>query len=312
MNNSESDFLQMTAFLVSLFEEHTAAWTSKSPIEDVYQNLKVMYDKVPALLSLQDLSVAGFTEQKNNARNLLLKDLNKFCNGIAYHGAEHNQPEIAKRFSISPTEIEKKGDKELWGFAEGVLAAVAGMSTSSKDAVGLTAAAITTFTAHYTAFKSLVGNPNHKIQEAERGTIQLRVLIKDMRELLEAKLDRAVKMIEAEEPDFAIEYWGVREIVDTGSTTRALTATITATGSNAPIAGASATINPGNISKLSGASGIFYLQSLPPGSYTMLVSRSGYDSKTVNFTIVANEHTQLTVQLVSNGATENPPPGGGA
>jgi hypothetical protein len=52
------------------------------------------------------------------------------------------------------------------------------------------------------------------------------------------------------------------------------------------------------VQKITGAEGMFYVQTLPPGNYTMSLSKPGYEPQTpLNFVVADGEMTTVNAVL---------------
>lgn len=70
---------------------------------------------------------------------------------------------------------------------------------------------------------------------------------------------------------------------------------------NAPIAGATVTINTKGVTKTTGSDGRYEFTDIEPGTYTIQVSANGYQTTTKQATVYAGENTNLDFQLAPAG-----------
>src|SRR5205085_1324718 len=126
---------------------------------------------------------------------------------------------------------------------------------------------------------------------------ELVATINAIMELLHDHLDPAIAILRHTAPDFAFEYKAARMIIDPAFRTRALTVHVKDIANAHAIAGVSATIMPGKISKETGPGGSFYVNRLAEGQYTMIVSHETYGEKTVSFSIGGNRGEVLRVGM---------------
>ena len=149
------------------------------------------------------------------------------------------------------------------------------------------------------AFRDATGQPRQKKLVAKDGTTALEKKIAELDAYLE-QMDTAADVLQFSEPSFYGQYKGAREIIDPSYSTRQLTVKITTASTGAQVEGVEAIINPGNIKKLSGAAGMFYINNMPAGSYTMLLTSKSHQAKTEQFNIAANQSTIVDVEMVPN------------
>jgi hypothetical protein len=311
MTGQQNANMQMFDATVATCNAHDAAWSGNTYFSDAYNDFLTKHALLPAALARQSTTSTGTTEQKENMRIALMQDLMPIADILVLYGKVTKQDQFASDAKTNPTKLRRYTEKALVGYATKLLDVANSITPATIAPYGLTPAMLTNAQAKLVTFTGAMGKPRHQIAEAVRGTNELEELIEDMMEIMTERMDPAAAVLQYTEPAFYAEYKTAREIIDPSFNTRALTVNIT-TSTGQAIPGATVSINPGNISRQSGATGAFFLNTLTEGPYTMSIAKSGYDNKTVNFSIVGNDPLTLNVQMVSNGATENPPPGGGA
>ena len=75
------------------------------------------------------------------------------------------------------------------------------------------------------------------------------------------------------------------------------------TNANAPIAGATVTINSKGLTKTTGGDGRFEFSNLEPGTYSIAISANNYQPTTKQVTVYAGQKANCDVQLEKAGAS---------
>lgn len=301
MDAQQNAKVQMGSAVVAVCEGHVDDWGTNEPFAEPYDRFRTKTDNIITALARQSTLSLGTTMDKQDAREELEAPVVRVADALVLHGKRNNKKGMAEDCRTSAAKLSAMREKDLVAFTKKLLIHADSVADADLLALGITPAMITAIGTKMEAFTTLSGAPRHMIAEAVSGTQDLDVLIEEMMEILEEEMDPAMEVLKYTHPALASEYKTAREIIDPGYNTRALTVNISANGSGESIAGVEARIMPGNIEKLTGPGGSFYINNLAAGTYTMILTSNSFATKTEEFSIANNQSTVVEVTMVPKG-----------
>ena len=297
MDARQSVKINMYRAVEGTCDAHQSAWQSLPFFAAAKSQLSTNITNITAAIALQGTGTEGATAQKEIYRNALEQDLLRLAAAVRLASLQANNSKGAKEATLTPSGVDDLSDNALLGLATRILGASGTLGGAALLPFGIDATFLTAFGPRIDAFRLSIDDPRHAQSEQVRGTTELARLIAATDALLEERLDPATELIKSGQPGFYTEYWASREIEDEATDTRALEVSVTDQKTGAPLANVSAMIKPGDIGKMTGPAGRFYVQSLVPGGYSIRLTRGGYQNADVEVTILAGERTRMAVSM---------------
>ncbi len=263
------------------------------------ERLYELADALTEAIVKQDTDSTGVTTDKADARELLARKLLLLSNAAGAIAQASGNDTLKEQVRVTATQLRDMSDDALSGRAQRILDAVRPLK-ATLPAYGVGTRELEETAALLTAWRSRQGSVREAIAEGSKGTAAIARLLPQLQDHLTETVDRLVAIAGAGDPGFADGYATARALIDPATATRALAVQVRELlhGQAVPVAGATATIRPGNLTKTTGDGGGFYVQSLPPGSYTVVLSKPGYrEPDPVPFAVAAGETTALDLTL---------------
>jgi hypothetical protein len=299
MTKEQNSFLQMFAAVKATTDAHTTAWTGFTSYATPYAAFVGLLPQADAALALQEKSSTGATDGKSDLRIALSAKLMQLTSTLVLYAQNVNNTILREDAQMTKSDMDKLSEKALVGHSIKLQSLVTPPIATAIAPMGITAAVLTSINTDTLAFNNLIGSPRHIIAESARGTEDLdRIITNAKRQLV--LMDLAMDVLKYTQPAFYSEYETSRTLIDPSYNTRALEVTVKDTLNGEPLQGAAAIINPGNQTKTSGSQGMFYLNSLAPGSYEITVSKAGYKTETQNVVVDAEGGIQITIEMKLN------------
>ncbi|MBC8047467.1 MAG: PEGA domain-containing protein [Fimbriimonadaceae bacterium] len=145
----------------------------------------------------------------------------------------------------------------------------------------------------------LVPGPRTALTETAEVTAAIQLILNDTDKLLLTRVDNLVQTYKSTSAAFVNQYKNARKIVDPPATKRAFSVNVKDNVTAEAIANVTLTIQPGAIIKITSQKENAVLNNLAAGAYTLTIEKPGYITQTINFNIIANETTKLSILLVS-------------
>jgi hypothetical protein len=299
MNSNQNAFLQMCAAVKATADAHVNAWTSFAPFSSAYTPYLTLLAQTDDAIALQEKSSTGTTEGKALIRKNLTDKLMQLGDSLALYAQVINDAQLLSDAPMVRSTMEGLKEKELLGHAHKLQALVAPTAIATAvTAYPNNTTLIADTGVQVAKFTSAIGTPRHIAVESMRGTEELERIITQLRAKLE-QMDVAARVLQYSQLAFYSEYINSRAIIDANTTTRALTVTVKDNNNGELLENATAVFNPSNEIKSTGPQGMFYVQSMAAGNYTMTVSKPGYTEQSVPFTMDTFGGIQLVVNLES-------------
>lgn len=296
MNLKQSAQITMGGTAITVIDINAAAWMGYSPFADGVEKLKGVYDTISGCIAMQRTKTNGTTLAKGTLRRNSEAQILHVADVVALHYRLTGKLQEVYDVACTKSSLRGYSDAGYIGHATKVMS-VAGMITPSiLTALGLSPTQLTDAGDTLELFVKAIGSPRQVKGISKLGTANLANAVDEMMRIFTEELDPAARALRYSKPDFYFEYKSARELIDPPHRTRQLTVTVSAMGGER-LEKVNALLMPGDIAKLTGAKGIFYVQDLEGGVYSMKLSCPGYADKTIDFAIIANEHTKLDIEM---------------
>lgn len=309
MNARQNSRYNMAAALISTCDAHEEDWADFDPFADAYADFKAAFPALTAAIGLQQGGTEGGTTSKKTRRTAVSTDMRILVPALQLHGRLNGDTRMVAESATTERMHLNASAPAYHSHAMRVLEMAQAVNLQPTDdklaAYGAPKTFLTALGLKIADFGKAIGEPRHQKSESKRGTKDLDTAFDVLDEILEERMDPAAAVLGATTaPAFYDEYVSSRELVDPGYNVRELTVNIYDVQTNEPLTGVACTILPGPIQKLTGAGGSFYIDDLDGGVSRLEMSKPGYITKTVDFTIVDGQATVVEEKLV--------PVGGGA
>lgn len=307
MNAQQQAFVQMCSAVVATCNAHTDVVSAFAPLQNALAEFEAALPNVDAALVLQNTTTEGSTGEKADMRQTATTLAVKLADILVLHGKLTGKQQLAQDAKVSYRELRNAGDRKFVGYVKTLQTLYNNQLPADITALGFTAADATALDGLLTNFTQAIGTPRHQAAESQRGTKNLEEALDALEDILEERMDPAARAMRHSQPDFYDEYTTAREIIDPSYNTLALRVKITSGQNGQPLAGVTALITPGAVQKTTGAAGMFQVDNLAPGEYSMQLSLAGHTAKTVPFAVVAGQRTDVNETLMPTAAPNEDP-----
>ncbi|MCG3167393.1 MAG: hypothetical protein POELPBGB_03183 [Bacteroidia bacterium] len=244
----------------------------------------------------QQRTTKGVTGDKKVKKAALIEKMLVVSGGIQSFANDTGNQELYELVNFTSSDLEKVGDSLLIDRANLILTTG---NTHAADILpkGITAIILGELQTLITEYDELAPSPRNLISNKKTATEQLVTLFGETDELLKKNLDKLMMQFKASNPEFYIDYFNNREIIDLGTQHTRLGGVITDSEGN-PLEGVTITAEGADLVEVSDAGGAYLFKPFIPGDFTVTFEKAGFVTQTLNNVHVsAGQHLVLDVVM---------------
>jgi hypothetical protein len=272
--------------------------------ESAYAVLQNLTDQIQQVSELQGINKTGLAMDKNKLRKKLIDMTVKYSNKLSILAKSLNNDTMLKEVRLSPSSLNLAG-VTLRDKARVIYDKVEANISNLQDQE-INADTQEKFLEVITAFNNALSTPRTGIAERRQSTQKLSSLFDAADDAIEI-LDLAMGSVKDEQPDFYNSYRSARKIVDINTGRVTLRGSAVDLISKEPLKGVifsfrhgsktTGSNGNGEIVKKTAEKGSFRIRNMEAGTYSVLISKSGYKDKDISLDISDSERNEVKVEL---------------
>lgn len=286
----------MGGAVIGVMEANTIAWSDFAPVSSAYEKFKEAYETVNTYLALQDTKTNGTTHAKEELRATTEDQMMHVADTVVLHFKLTNKQQEVYDVMTTKGGLKRLSDAAFIGKATKIISTAGEVPPADLTALGLTPTQYADAASNLELFVKSIGSPRKMKGISKLGTAQLATVTTTYMDALSEDLDPAMRVLGYAKPELFFEYDSARKMMEPARRTRELTVRVTKPDGT-PLERVRAIITPGNIKKATGTKGLFYMQNMEAGIYSVTLSCRDCQDKTIEFVIVSNEATVLNVVM---------------
>ena len=263
----------------------------------VYGEFQQVIKDLNVASELQIYSRKGYSMDKDEQKNVMAEACMNVLLCIKAYAVDKNNTVLYQEVNRPISYIKKKADTLARDYCSWILLKGNELAADLLP-FGLEAADLTALQVSIDLYTLLIPKPRYQIVTRKQFTVEIKRLIALGFEKL-FKMDAYVSALRYKEAAFYAAYFDNREIVDSGTRKLSLRGIILNT-MGMPVEGVKVLIPELKLEKLSTAKGNYEMKHVPAGVYDIEFALEGYETFKTQVAIVANERTELDVQMISN------------
>ena len=296
MLKTQIDNYDMFLSVENLFDDNEPVWNGNLPIAETKILLSQTIDLLAKQIGIQLENPTGVTIDKDRIRTALEEEAFVISAAASGFATVNGNGTMYERTHYTKSNLIRFRDAELQSVCTNlqtdcreVLAALA--------PYGITDHVLSRFKELIDKFAEVMKNPTEAIGKRKSATEKIPTIIVQIADILNKRMDNLIVSLRATAPDFVERYKNVRAINSTG--TRALSVTITSinAATRQPIAHVELEIIGQGIRRVSSNRGYNTVANLIAGNHKIEAMHPNYKPKTVDFTVVTGETTELLLEL---------------
>jgi hypothetical protein len=281
--------------------DNNAAIVATVPAFDATMTtFKAKVSSLDATIQLEAQVITGVATDKQSMRDALCQQAADIAAVVFAYATNTANNELAESVDFSKSDLERLRDDQLPGVCNNIHAAANG-NLVALGPYGITALMLGSFNTLITNYTSKVPAPRNAVALRKTYAANIKTFFKDADLLLKKILDKLAVQFKAANLEFYNTYLNNRIILDAATSKTKAAGTITNSADDTAIAGVTvATIVAGNpVSTQTDAFGKYKLP-LPPGTYTITFTKTGFNNHQVtNVTITLGQTTTVDVEMTA-------------
>lgn len=224
---------------------------------------------------LAGVNLTGIAADKGSAKNHLALMASDFADIIKSFASATKNATLKQEVNYSYTKLSKMRDEAL----APVCRIIHDRAQENLDALrdyGITTQKLALLDAAIDDYAAKSPNTRTAIVNRRAQTANLRILFKQLDEILNDQMDGLMKNFRVSHPDFYNAYLAAREIIDTHTTVTQLKGSVIDASDEKPLKGAVVTIVELNKSKTTNTKGEYLFKPAENGTFTLKIEKTGY------------------------------------
>jgi len=297
MTREQNDQYSMLNLIEFHFKNNESVWSSNILVSDVKAAFSAKLNEINTAGGMQKERSTGATKDKADAR-VALEEKGFFISSVlksyAFINSDHDL--LNKKVYITSSGFRLFREAELLVAIEN-LNATATEIIEALQPYGVTQATLDALMAARTDFLNVMSLPRKIISTRKATTETIATLLQQAVALLDDRMDSLMVVFKSTEAHFFNGYFNDRRIHRTGHRKLSLRITTLDDSTYMPLADAKIEVVGHGIKRRSGENGQNKVQNLKEGYYNLAVSRAGFASQNIRFSIISGETTHLVIEM---------------
>lgn len=299
MTDSQENKLSMYQATDAVMDANSTIWTPVTSVSDISTKVKAIIVEIQQLRQVQELDTKGITVNKTVVREELTTATLKLINGLVAFASFNENYQLLGEINYTPSELKQARDTIFYDKAALIQAKAKPLETELGDFL-ITPDDITNQNALLEQYATAIPEKRAAVSVSKTSTYDLKLKFKEMDTLLKEKLDKLIKIFEPTYPDFVMQYFTARIIIDLGHQAAGaktiIAGTVTNFETDKPIIGAYVWIVETGQSFTTEADGQFSINLTSAGEYTVKVEKDGYQTYTED-AVQVNQGQEVTLEI---------------
>lgn len=312
MTDDQSNQLDMLLVLKGFYTDNQVAIDAIPILALNFPKIATNIAVINSNLAGQSANIKGVAQAKTNLRTNL-NELTFNILGIARAWAvAEGDAMLAEEFKVTDSGLEKIKDDTISAYCTHRYTLVNNNLAAMAD-YGISAATMTTWLDTINDYENAVASPREAINTRSTHTGNLKTVFDDTMKLLKENIDPVMLNFKTSDPELYNGYTKARIVIDRkgpggGTNTNPsqvakLSGQFTDADSLTPVFEVAVTLTPADsgtapITVLTDIDGKYFFDDIPPGGFTLLAEKVGYDSINHSGTLTAGQAAVFDAQMV--------------
>ncbi len=277
--------------------DHPSVTSSLPAFEKILTTFNLKVSSIIELTQQEDLATKGITVDKSEAKKSLCRLATDMAAPVFAFASATEDYKMQQEVKFTFTDLLKTKDDVLAPRCQNIKD-IATANLKALGEYGLTEASLSTLQTAIENYQSKV--PTTRNSAAQKKTIRdnIKKLFAETDSILKDQMDKTIVSFNASNPDFVATYKTNRIIIDPGKSVTMLKGTVQSSKEKIPVSGALITLKDTNLKTTTTKAGTFEIKPVPPGTYSIIISATGFADKTeTNVAFKPGQTTTLACNL---------------
>jgi len=296
--------------VISITEDFQPIWSADQAFTASFNLFKSKIPEISQLHDTQKSVITGVATDKMVKRMAMIDKALFIANRVRSYATVTRNLELLECVKFTRSYLIRAKDADVLSICDNIYAK-ASLNITNLGVYCVNPSQVAALQASIADFNDTLSKPRVSKIDAKNATLKLKLLFKEMMNILVQRLDLDIIVFKETNPDFYEKYHIAREIVSRGINTSAILAFAKDKTTTQPLQHVSFTFTPGNngsntmtspnghalINKKTAKKGRFRVTSMPAGAYTVAITKLGYKQQSITVYIIHNETTAINVEL---------------
>lgn len=262
--------------------------------------------EIQRISELQKFDKTGLAREKQQLQDVLIMLTKGNSNKLTAFAKLKKDLVLLNEVKFSTSDLKRSPDSALKDLAQ-IIYDRAEASLDMLGGFGITRETQTVLLNAINSYNASLAKPRLGTMEKSQATKKLDILFKEGDKIL-GDIDAVINMLIIDNPNLLNGYKSARKVVVTGTNSFSLKGSAIESVTGIPLKGVTFTFASDNpmlagkeikpeVVKKTAEKGKFVIKSLPDGTYTVKVTKTGYKEKIVRVSVPAGELASLNVEL---------------
>jgi hypothetical protein len=298
MNAKQESKLNMYHAVIAHCDAFPAIVATVPAFGTSYTSFKAIVSSLDATVQLEAQVITGIATDKKIVRDTLCQQAADIAAVVYAYATTVANNELAEEVNFSVSDLKRLRDDQTAPTCKNIHDA-ANDNLAALATYGITAGMLTTFNTLITNYTSKVPATRNAVALRKTYAASIKTLFKQADNLLKKVLDKLAVQFKAANLEFHDTYFNNRIIIDAPTSKTGIKGSIADSVTSNPIAvTATLTLQATTFTTTSDPSGNFKFIKIPNGTYTIVITAPGYQSKQItNVTVTQGQMTTINITL---------------
>lgn len=285
MNAKNESKLNMFRAVAKHSNDNAAIIVAVPAFQNAITALNTTISSIVTAAQMETQVITGITMDKAQRKAALAQQATDIAAAVYAFAASVNDNTLKEQVNYRLSYLQREKDEILGPVCTNIHDA-ANANLAALAPFGITAGLLATFTTAITNFTTAVPTPRNAVSQRKAFTAELKNLMKDADKILKDQTDKLISSFKTTQPNFVSAYKSNRVIIDPGKLGTQIKGKVINAANNKGIKDVKVEIVGSPIFDNSSATGLFAVKPGAAGTWSIKLSKVGFQDKTVNGLIV--------------------------
>ena len=285
MNKIQNAKLDMYKAVISFCNQNQEVLASVPALQVSYNSFTDIVESITTVAHQKADVISGIREDKSQFRKSLVERVADVAAKVYAYAVSAANNELKEKVNFTTSDLLRLRDEELPGVCTNIVMAI-NSNLTLLAAYNVTVDTLKELNALLDQYTSMISRPRNAVSQRSAHVSTLKELFKSADAILKGQMDKTIKEFRLVNPVFYKPYKNNRIIIDPPVTPTQIRGAIVNSSNNEPVSGVTIAVLENQTIANTGEEGKFIIKPLAPGTYSIKVSKEGFQTKTITDLLV--------------------------